>query len=108
MAWEWSHSQDAYAALEEHIRSQDREWLEIVYAEWHARRTTVDADEDSFSNGNYQRGLAKAQLKSDEELAEFIYERASEQGLCTNGGHEAWCCPYGCGPHLLTWEKPPE
>lgn len=98
--WEWP--QDAMYA--EKIRRQicrlDRETLEIIYAEWQAREGEDGLDEAEYDEA---RLYAIDHLDSD-TLAEFIFERASEQALADNGCHEAWCCPFGCGPHTLPAE----
>lgn len=36
MAWSWSHTVGAYANAQAQVESQEREWLEVVYAEWQA------------------------------------------------------------------------
>lgn len=46
MAWEWSHTPEAYANAEANIRAKDRKWLETVYGEWHAE------DEEDLNNFN--------------------------------------------------------
>jgi len=38
----------------------------------------------------------------DDVLADYIYERAETQSLAENGGHNAYCCPYGCGCHTVS------
>ena len=34
MTWEWSHTDEAYAAVHEQLLAKPREWLIEVYAEW--------------------------------------------------------------------------
>lgn len=99
MAWEWSHSTEAYAAVEKNIRSQERSWLEVVFAEWMAGR-------EDFDQEKYDRALVYAKRPEVESsfLADAICERTQEQATCENGGFRAWCCPYGCVGHMVSFE----
>lgn len=98
MAWEWSHSAEAYDNALGNLQMQDRSWLEVVFAEWHA----LESDENgepilhSFSMDQYEAALTEAQELGDSELVEFIWDRMSEAATCDNGGHHAWACPDGC------------
>lgn len=38
-------------------------------------------------------------------LAESIWSRMEELATCTNGGWEAYCCPFGCGPHMVSFSS---
>lgn len=97
MVWNWSHTDEAYANVRKNIANQSRDWLEDVYAEWHA---PLKRKKDIFSEKKYALARLRAKKLDSTTLAEFIYDRASEQALCTNGGWEAWCCPYGCSCHM--------
>lgn len=103
MVWSWSHTNEAYDNAEQNVRSQSREWLEVVYAEWEARI----GDSDDMNQRKYDRALKKAKTLDDETLADYIWEKMSEQANCENGGFQAWACPYGCGPHLVSFDKEP-
>ena len=95
MVWSWSHASEAYADAQSQVEAQEREWLEVVYAEWHA----VDDIEQvlpDFDEHEYEAALSLAGELSEDVLAEFIWEKMSEQATCQNGGHDAWACPYGC------------
>ena len=105
MAWSWCHSAEAYENLHDNIARQPIEWLRVVWAEWEAQRPNAkDSDCGGFSPFWYKRALAKAQKLSADTLADSIYERASEQAICDNGGFMAHCCPYGCGCHCLSFD----
>lgn len=106
MAWSWSHTAEAYASLSERIGLQSREWLQIVYAEWEAAEPDDDGGEAGFNEAKYKEALAHAKTLDGEVLADYIYTKAEEQALCTNGGWEAWCCPWGC--HLLSFSEVPK
>lgn len=109
MAWEWSHTPEAYDAVRQNIEAKDREWLETVWSEWIAaiphekHGIGFHADLDLKK---YHKAMCRAKQKSDEELARFIWEKTSEFRTCTNGGHESWCCPFGCPCHMVPFDTP--
>lgn len=105
MAWGWSHTQEAYDNLRRQIAVQDREWLEIVYAEWRCAKFDK-YHEAHFRQKVYDRALIHVKKLPDGYLRKFIYEQSERQALCTNGGHLAWCCPFDCGPHELPFDRP--
>jgi hypothetical protein len=91
MAWEWSHTDEAYYNAFENLSNQSREFLEVAMAEWLA------TDEDGFDTEKYdRRALPYAKRMDDDTLINSIWERAGEQRTCDNGGFNAWVCPYGC------------
>ena len=49
MAWSWSHSNEAYANAEENVQNKDREWLETVFAEWHACKIKNPTNPDAVN-----------------------------------------------------------
>jgi len=120
MTWEWSHTGEAYAAVDANIHDQPREWLTVVFAEWQAYASVPqhntpgssasDAPDDDgvnrdpFTNGVYEKALELANTLPDDVLADDISEKTSEQALCTNGGWQAHCCPYGCGCHMVPFD----
>lgn len=108
MAWSWSHTNEAYAAAEQNVRNQDREWLEIVYGEWHAAELDDDGELDinSFNEEQYNEALAEAKELADDVLADYIWERMSDAATCDNGGFNAWACPSGC--HTVSFSFPKE
>jgi hypothetical protein len=105
MAWSWSHTVEAYDNLHHNLHQQDSEWLRICYAEWEARKKQKPDEyrEAEFSKYKYRITLNRAAKLPDDILADAIYEMAEEQALCTSGGHEAHCCPWGC--HMLPFDK---
>ena len=56
MVWEWSHSTEAYAAVQQNIHVQTRDWLAVVYAEWKAaiphQRFGIIQSPAGFKNSN--------------------------------------------------------
>ena len=113
MAWEWSHTDDAYQSVHEQIMQKaddanngDREaqeWLLVVWAEWKAENWRAWRCSHSFDMRRYQSALRRAYRIATSEgwhqLAEDIWENAQEYRTCTNGGWEAYVCPSGC--HLI-------
>ncbi len=109
MAWSWSHTQQAYANAEANLRTRPKETLEIIFAEWRAaqgKHGVIDRVCPNFSERRYDRALKHAKTLPDDVLADFIWEKASEQATCDNGGFEAWMCPHGCGPHCVSFSPP--
>jgi hypothetical protein len=109
MAWSWSHTQQAYAEAEDNLRNLSKEALEIIFAEWRAaqgKHGVIDPVCPNFSERKYDRALKHAKTLPDDVLADFIWEKASEQATCDNGGFEAWMCPHGCGPHCVSFNPP--
>ena len=100
MSWSWSHTPEAYANAQANVQAQNKEWLEIVYAEWESQ-VPHDQGLDGFDNSKYNRAKRKAKKLPADVLAEYIWEKMSEQAVCDNGGHNAHCCPYGCGCHTV-------
>lgn len=116
MAWEWSHTPEAYEKGRKNLAKQSISDLLVIKAEWEA---TTWEDED-ISQGPYldtdifNKAMTRLQAtyrmarRADvsittlkEQYANEIWEKAEELRTCTNGGHEAWVCPYGC--HLVAW-----
>ena len=107
MAWSWSHSGEAYENVKANIEAKPREWLEVVWAEWVAAiphpRFGIDFHAD-LDTRKYALALIRAKRKTNEQLAQFIWERTESLATCTNGGWEAWCCPFGCGCHMVPFD----
>lgn len=103
MAWSWSHTAEAYANAQKNLESQVRAWLEVVFAEWHAAED-LDSVSPEFNESKYNVALADAKELPCDALADFIWQQMSEQATCDNGGFDAWCCPYGCGCHTVSFD----
>lgn len=107
MAWEWSHTAEATDGFRAQLHAQPREWLLTVWAEWHAKHEPEDGEEYDEQRANAARSEAE-QWMSNESLADAIFDLACDLATCTNGGWEAWACPYGCGCHTLPFDAPEE
>ena len=103
MAWAWSHSADAYADCCENVHNKPRDWLEVVFAEWHACKDP-NMDSNEFNQRKYNAALKRAKKLPNDILADYIWERMEEYATCTNGGHKAYACPSGCGCHLVSFD----
>ena len=95
MVWEWSHTEEAISTARENLENKDRKWLEVVYAEWFTAK--------NFSDKKYEKGLKEAKKLDTEALIDYIWEKMSELRNCTNGGWEAWACPFGCLCHMISF-----
>lgn len=105
MVWSWSHSNEAYRDAKDNLARLERADLLEIYGEWHAAYV---GDPDSFSEYKHLCARFQGTKLTNEQLVEFIWEKMSEQAQCTNGGHYAYCCPYGCGIHMVSFDPPAE
>lgn len=101
MAWSWSHSREAYSDALENLSVLPRKTLLEIYAEWvcyHPGR--------SYDMRAVREAKKMAERLSNEDLVYLIWDKASEERMCSNGGHECWVCPYGCHTVPFTRKKP--
>lgn len=115
MSWEWSHTQEAYRDAELNLRDLSTNELLVIAAEWYASEPTKDDDgelETGFDDARYARRLAELQAEvasgvlAGDILADWIWEKASEQASCSNGGWQAYVCPYQC--HVVSFDRTEE
>lgn len=113
MAWSWSHTNEGVANVQTNVERLDKETLEVIYAEWKAGekghfhpRSYKAGDDLDFQR--YDRALGKAKLMTREALVESVWPLVERLATCTNGGWEAWCCPYGCPVHMVSFDAPEE
>lgn len=104
MAWSWSHTQEAYLNVRENIRDLPGKVMREILAEWAAKTGDGpdDFDDDAFLE---ERSRLEEQGVPLDVMADRIYDLASDQATCTNGGHKAWLCPFGCGPHMVGFDR---
>ena len=105
MAWEWSHSNDAYENAYANLSNQDREFLEVVFAEWEA---TPKNDDGMYLSSDLDLEIHDEKLKAAKELptdvlVDYIWDKASEHATCDNGGFNAHMCPHGC--HTVSFDQ---
>lgn len=113
MSWSWSHTAEAYENARENLGRMAYQTLQIIWAEWEAFEPSRDEpgrqfDSSSSSQLNeakYKAALETAKTLPKDVLAEAIWDKASELATCTNGGWEAWLCPFGCGCHMVSFSN---
>jgi hypothetical protein len=105
MAWQWSHTTEAYTNAYNNLHALSQETLAIILAEWEA---VDDPDEwaEGFNPEKYEEALERFQDLPADALADEIWPRMEALATCTNGGWAAWACPDGC--HLVSFSKPDE
>lgn len=104
MAWSWSYSSDGIEAIRDAINRQDRDWLEICWAENTAAQPVVGEEtgevdpcsKPDLDLTEYNRALAVARTLPVDVLCDAIFDFACNIATCNNGAFEAWCCPWGC------------
>ena len=110
MAWEWSHTDEAYQNAREQLNQVSDNDLRIIFGEWWAHAQRKDSGKictfstSDFDSEIYQEGRNLAQELQPWTLAEFIWKRMEKLRTCDNGGHRAWACPYGCDPHKVPFD----
>jgi hypothetical protein len=108
MAWSWGHNPEAYEYAKNQMEALDRETREIIAAEWigtpsqwNSKEKLVFRYSTNLDLKKYHKALCRVKNWDDEKLDEFIWKNMEELATCTNGGWEAYCCPHGCGPHMV-------
>lgn len=104
MAWEWSHTPEAYENVRNNISTLDHENLAVIVAEI-AAKIWDDENEDknlSFNNGKYDKFLSEAKELPHDLLADVVWKFAEKHRTCDNGGFNAHICPYGC--HTVSFD----
>jgi hypothetical protein len=110
MAQEWSHSTEAYEDAKHNTHGLPLVILQEIYAKWKTWDYVESlGDDDHLPHGwhdpTYEKAMREARSLSAEALADYVWKRAKEQRTCDNGGHLAWLCPYGCGPHCVPFDR---
>ena len=104
MAWEWSHTTEAYANAYENLCDLPVNELRIIYAEWIANEHNEDDNPThDMDLDRYESVLRDCQSMTDEALSYHIWELTRNFVTCDNGGHNAWVCPYGC--HTVPFDR---
>ena len=98
MAWSWSHTSEAYDNAHRNLYTKSRDELEIIFAEWKGSGEDAHLDEEA-----YDQALGYADDLPLDLLISYIWEQMQQQATCDNGGYDAWACPYGCGPHKVSF-----
>jgi hypothetical protein len=104
MAWEWSHTEEAYENVRENIKNVGGDTKMVVYAEWqawHVNHSDEELDDTSWCGDCYNNVINNPEnLPSD--IDQVIYDKARNYTTCDEGGFMAWICPYGC--HVVPFD----
>lgn len=111
MAWEWSHTQEAYNNAEQNVIdmiNNNRERAEAVYAEIKGCNNWQDytTASNNFDEDAYNKALLEAKRIDDRKLLDTIWNFANEYRTCDNGGFNAHICPHGC--HTVPFNREEE
>jgi hypothetical protein len=98
MAWEWSHTAEAYANAQARVQLLTKAELLTILREW-----TYDDRERAGRRASFRLPPGLRRLHRD-TLADLVWERMEQHRTCTNGGHRAYCCPDGC--HTVSFDPP--
>ena len=90
MAWEWSHTNEAYEYARERVFELEPQVLHVICAEW-----VTDFRQPNWEVF-YNKKLNYFSAWDTDSLREYVWRRAKEQRTCDNGGFNAWVCPAGC------------
>lgn len=110
MAWEWSHTAEAYEGARLQVERLPRQELLTILREWayHDReaagrlRGPVISPRSGRALGfRLPNGIRRLYRDT---LADLVWERMEAHRTCSNGGWEAYCCPDGC--HRVPFEAP--
>jgi hypothetical protein len=99
MAWEWSHTAEAYSNAYDQVHALPKRELLTILREW--------AYKDREDNGTLRRRAGAKRIAgfrlpaglrrlTQDTLADLVWSRAEEHRTCTNGGWAAYVCPDGC------------
>jgi hypothetical protein len=106
MAWEWSHTPEAYENVRNNIRTLDHEDLAVVYSEIIGKEHDDSLEEDDsrccFKASMYEAEAEKARSMEKDFLVGYIIAFAEKHRTCDNGGFNAHICPYGC--HTVSFD----
>ena len=87
MAWEWSHTPEAYTNAYDNLCKKSKKFLRECAVEWAEHEGVKPPPADV----------------PKENLAEHVWTKAEEQRTCDNGGFNAWACPGGC--HTVSFDE---
>lgn len=83
MAWEWSHTPEAYYNACDNLHKKYRRFLRECAIEW--------AEHE---------GVKPPPASVDKDaLADHVWDKAEKQRTCDNGGFNAWVCQSGAIPY---------
>lgn len=103
-SWSWSHTQEGIQNARNQMEAMDRETRNVIAAEWLAKIKSDNYGCSELDTRKYYRSLPRVQQWDDDKLNEFIWTKMEEYATCSNGGWEAYCCPFDCGCHTVPFD----
>lgn len=107
MPWSWSHTSQAYYNAKLNLADLGCAQLRVILCEWREYSHSSNDDEryDSFNVERYDQDLANliASPFPRQVMIDSIWDRASDNAICDEGGFSAWMCPYGC--HTVSFNR---
>lgn len=105
MAWEWSHTPEAYENARMNLEDLSHEELAVIMAEIVSKKYDDEFPEEpsAYKNGFYEKALKNSKETPKDTLVNSIWEFAEEHRTCDNGGFNAYVCPYGC--HTVSFDR---
>ena len=114
MTWDWSHTQEAYDNVYYNISQLSLETLREIATEIKTYQDMLAQRPERVIEGLSDREilwhpelhemyLEQVNKLPADILVDLIYKFAAEQAECTNGGYEAYVCPYGC--HSVSFNR---
>lgn len=109
MAWEWSHTAEGVQSVHEQLHQKAEnadnndeaaaEWLVTTWAEIKAH-IPEEYGEGDLDLELYEKKLVEAKeiaaKVGHEPIADDIWEFAENFHTCSNGGWDAYMCPFAC------------
>lgn len=90
MAWQWSHTAEAYADARANFEGLPADTLAVIAHEWLVHdRAGPDPSVEDFE-------AIPLPLVDTEVRIDALWERVEALATCDNGGWNAWVCPFGC------------
>lgn len=108
MAWNWSHTQQAYDNAYKNLSELPNDDLIIIWSEIKSYNLNeynlISFDEDLYNEKIKECKQIINNLSGNmEPIIDDIWQFASEElRTCDNGGFNAWLCPYGC--HTVSFD----
>lgn len=96
MSWEWSHTNEAYAAAYERTQQLSKRELLTILREW------AYVDREKAGRRPSFRLPAGIKRLPQGMLADMVWIRAEEHRTCSNGGFDCYLCPDGC--HIVSFD----
>jgi len=100
MAWSWNHTEEGIVATRKNLENLPADTIHEIWREIQVYKTR-----DSLENCDAIElpKTANGDTLPVDYLVDDIWEFAAEYATCTDGGHKAYMCPYGCSDHMVSF-----